>query len=611
MATNWFSLQSSWQQASETLLRFPWVLLSALALTVTGILSLESTVNEDAYFRLMMPFTLGIGLFYALVSYQERYAQTGRYAQFLPLAVLAFLVLFYLVLPQKLTFIQYTRFAVLFIAFHLLISYAPFLWHKEINGFWQYNQELFLRILLSALYSFVLFAGLGIALASIDILLEVKIPPKRYGQLWMLITGLFNTWFFLAGVPEQVEKLENEGMYPRGLKIFTQYVLLPLVSLYMLILYVYTGKILITWNLPKGWVSYLVIAFSVSGILSLLLIHPIRNESGNQWIRIYSRTFYFIMLPVIALLFVAIGRRVADYGITELRYYVLLIASWLTFISVYFLTSKVQNIKIIPFSLSILLLLSCFGPWSAFSVSEGSQYGRLKTILQKNQLLDDGKISQNIAEGKKIEREDLNQLNDILLYLAERDRLVALQKLFKENIKTIVSAGKGHYVQKEEIMEYMGGEVASFVSGDPGSFQKYLYFNSQREQDFIKVRNYEYYVELNVYERNAGESKETRIEDEGQVYRIKADFRNDRLHLFKNNANAPFVEVKFDQLIRNLLKKYKGESADAPASEMTLMEEGNEYKIKLLITSLNVVQKSGKEAKLAGLQAKLLFSVFQ
>jgi hypothetical protein len=122
----------------------------------------------------------------------------------------------------------------------------------------------------------VLFAGLAIALAALDNLFGVSVPPKRYGDLLVLLAGLFGPWFFLAGIPQDLDNLDRIEEYPKGLKVFAQYILLSLVIVYLLILYAYLLKILIQWNWPQGWVSSLILGFSATSILSLILMHPIR-----------------------------------------------------------------------------------------------------------------------------------------------------------------------------------------------------------------------------------------------------------------------------------------------------------------------------------------------
>ena len=50
-----------------------------------------------------------------------------------------------------------------------------------------------------------------------------------------------------------------------------QFILIPLVGLYLLILYVYGLQILFTWELPKGGLTYLILSFSIAGMLAVLL----------------------------------------------------------------------------------------------------------------------------------------------------------------------------------------------------------------------------------------------------------------------------------------------------------------------------------------------------
>ena len=107
----------------------------------------------------------------------------------------------------------------------------------------------------------VLYIGLSLALLAVDKLFNAHINGKVYLRLLIIIAGLFNTWFFLSGVPKNVSDISEKIIYPKGLKVFTQFVLIPLISIYLVILYAYMFKIIFTWNIPKGWVSYLVLCF--------------------------------------------------------------------------------------------------------------------------------------------------------------------------------------------------------------------------------------------------------------------------------------------------------------------------------------------------------------
>ena len=201
----------------------------------------------------------------------------------------------------------YIRYAIYNITIHLLVAFAPFILKKEINGFWQYNKVLFIRFLTSVLYSGFLYVGIVLALVSLNLLFDVKIRDQFYFEFWVIIAGLFNTWFFTAGMPKSLTNLDNNYEYPAGLKIFSQYILLPLLMLYLLILYGYGIKIFAVWDWPKGIVSYLIVCVAILGILNFLLIYPYSKQKENKWIASFSRAYYFILLPLIIMLFIAIN----------------------------------------------------------------------------------------------------------------------------------------------------------------------------------------------------------------------------------------------------------------------------------------------------------------
>ncbi|MBB6237044.1 hypothetical protein HDC90_001661 [Pedobacter sp. AK013] len=314
-----------------------------------------------------------------LISERNQYPQKKKWL--LRLGGLLICVLLYFSLdPANYSADLYRIFLFAF-AFHLLVAFAPFIRQEKVNGFWQFNKALFLRFLTSALYSAVLYAGLAIALVAIDGLFNANIKWQTYMTLFAVISAGFNTTFFLAGVPTDYQLLEEDHSYPKGIKIFAQFVLIPLVTIYLAILLVYEIKIAVLWELPKGLVSSLILGYAVFGILSLLLVYPVKETDGNSWIKLFSRFFYVMMIPLVVLLLLAVWKRVGHYGITESRYVLTALALWLAGITSYFLFSKKQNIKVIPISLCIISLLATYGPQSAFSVSKYSQLNRLKRIM--------------------------------------------------------------------------------------------------------------------------------------------------------------------------------------------------------------------------------------
>ena len=468
------------------------------------------------------------------------------------LGVLA-LVLVYLSLPgtDSTTNISlpYIRYAVFNISIHLMVSFAPFLSHGELNGFWQYNKNLFLRFCQSVLYSGFLFLGLVLALSSLRLLFDVDIKGELIGELFIVVVGVFNTWFFISGVPKNTSVLDGVEDYPKGLKIFTQYVLIPLLVLYLIILFSYAVKILALWDWPRGIVSYMILCVAVLGIFTLLLIYPFGSQKGSVWIKNISRFYYYLLLPLIILLFLAIGMRIEDYGVTINRYIIVMMGFWLTFVCVYFMVGR-KNIKAIPVSLSVIILVCSFGPWSMFSVSENSQVNRLEKILIEGGLMEAGKIkNEAICEvdtagrysfiNKEMNEGVLtdslhNEVMSILDYLDDHHGFNKIDSWQTQNVDSIIQA---IFKKKERWTRVNESEIYMNILGfrhyhiyDKGG-NKNFSFSSEGQHEAQAVGNYSYFISLNIYSNN--------LEEYAKSYQ----FDSKKLELTYTNSNVLSVSV--------------------------------------------------------------------
>ena len=146
------------------------------------------------------------------------------------------------------------------------------------------------------------------------------------------------------------------------LKLFSQYILTPLVFIYLLILLAYLVKIVIGGEWPSGWIGWLVTSVAVAGLLGFLLIHPLRDDPDEPWIRTYSRGLFVGLIPAAIMLLVAFWKRIIPYGLTELRLLGILLGFWLLVIAVWYTVRQRAGIRLIPLTLAILLLVTVYGP---------------------------------------------------------------------------------------------------------------------------------------------------------------------------------------------------------------------------------------------------------
>jgi hypothetical protein len=386
------SIATLWSNTIKVFIRFPLEVLIAITSAIVWYLLVDKKNDSEGTAEMIKFIFIG-NLALTLILSVDLYSEVNKFdltkKWILRLLALSLCIGLFFWLKPSFYDADIYRIALLAVAFHLLVAFAPFIQRGSLEGFWEYNKSLFLRFLASALYAGVLYIGLAAALATINALFNVRIDFPIYMQLFALVVAGFSPIFFLAGVPSVEELNSDEVQYPKGLKLFTQYVLIPLMTIYLAILLVYEVKIIIGWEFPKGMVSLLILGYAVFGILSLLLIYPIRNKEGSGWIKLFSKFFYIMMIPLVILLLLAIWKRVSNYGITESRYILICLAAWLSLIIMYFLISKKQNIKIIPASLCVLALLAVYGPQSAFSISRYSQQSRLKSLMDNKGKDDD------------------------------------------------------------------------------------------------------------------------------------------------------------------------------------------------------------------------------
>ncbi|MDH4351074.1 MAG: DUF4153 domain-containing protein, partial [Gemmatimonadota bacterium] len=419
--------------AARGVARFPLTVLCGLVAAVAAILLEENIGPERTVERLLASAALGISLFTGLRMLGARL----RWRPSLMWAVDALGVLilagFFVGWAGWAEPLRFARMLQLAVVFHLFVAIAPYIVGPEGRGFWEYNRVLAERVVLAAIYAHVLYAGVALAVLALDKLFGVDVAASAYLRLWFLAAFLLSPWVFVAGLPADVAALERDDEYPLGLRAFTRFALLPIVAIYLFILLAYFVKVLVTWQWPSGWIGWLVSVVAAGGIFSLLLVHPLAMRSSDRWVGTYARLFYLALLPAIVMLWLAIWQRVAQYGITENRYFLIGLSVWLAGIAVYQLATRARGIRVIPASLCVMTLLTFAGPWSAYDVSTQSQTGRLAGILQRYDMLTEERIVPAVTE---VAVEDRREIEAILTYLLRTHGLRSVAGWFPDSVRS-------------------------------------------------------------------------------------------------------------------------------------------------------------------------------
>lgn len=350
--------------------------------------------------------------------------------------VILLLGVYYITIPDEVSLKDYYRYGLYVLAVHFVLVVGRYTKSSDsVDHFWKYSTTLLLQIIMSTIYTGILFIGTVIGIYSVQELFGLSENSKLYVYCFVFFATFLHTVFFVNGVEQRAERQED-GL-ENLLKLLTQYALLPLVILYMLILYAYGIKILVQWELPEGGVGYLVISLAGAGMLSYLLTYPSHQDSHNKFIHFFARYFFGLFLPLNALLLIGTLRRINDYGITENRYLLLVISLWLWAISLYFCFAKRKDIRLIPLSLLVLCVVITVGPWGMFAVSTKSQMNRLVESLRTHQLLSESNQFKPSSESVSFSESDYQEAASIVGYLAEKRELDKLESVFGKKVDSL------------------------------------------------------------------------------------------------------------------------------------------------------------------------------
>ncbi len=294
---------------------------------------------------------------------------------------------------------------------HLLVALVPFVFRKDRpQAFWFTNQALFLGFAQSAVFSFILYAGIAGILGALVALFDVSLDEKVFLTVLAWVAIPVQTFIFLANAPDPYQSEESWPEPPRVLWNLLRFIVWPLMAIYAAILLAYGVKIILEGTLPRGVVTGLVGAFGSVGYLVVSL------SRAYQPARSWSTWFQRILAVLLILLWVALGQRIADYGFTELRVLGFYLGLFLTVVTVYFLVRPNAGIRVVPAVLALLALSITVGPFKASSWAFRSQYARFERIAAANGFVKDGKI---LAVPTGADTTAVNEFLETAVYLAQ------------------------------------------------------------------------------------------------------------------------------------------------------------------------------------------------
>ncbi len=273
-----------------------------------------------------------------------------------------------------------------YVALILGILFLPFYGESSDIKSWNFTRTLLIALVLSFIIGFVMSSGAGILLYGVQSLFGIKIDEEFFEVLLILLYQLLPMLLFLSRIPEGERKHDESILTSRFLTGTVRYLFIPLVACYMLVLYGYLAKIILTWELPNGTISWLVTIMMFGIIIIEFLLYPtMRSDDTKGFERWVVRWMPLLALPLVILMTVGIVRRFDDYGITVNRLYILTLNLWYYVVCIGLFVLQARRIHWIPLSFGALLLLTSAQPMNYCEIVKRHMRQKVENLFAQYQ----------------------------------------------------------------------------------------------------------------------------------------------------------------------------------------------------------------------------------
>lgn len=489
------------------------------------------------------------------------------------------------------------------IIFFLLFLLVPIIGKKDEEE--KYFQSVVVDKTVTILYSMVLFLGLTAVFLTVDGLSLIKLKEQIYIEIWLFVVFVFAMIFFASKLKKVDENLEEYEIH-KIFRFLIYFIVIPLITIYTGILYIYFGKMLITKSWPQGLVSHLILWYTIFSLFIMIMVTPMTKKDLAA--KAFKKYFPFVSVPLLILSIVSISKRISQYGVTELRYFIVLLAIWLIFCMVSSIFKA--RLSVILISLIAVVYISVFSPINNRRITIMSQNKRLERILIKHGLLKDGKLVKNsgLNENQKYE------ITDVLNYiLGIRDK--------KDGVRNLYPFGK------EDGKPYKKIEEFEKEIGIDDSWYKYKYSASEYFTVFVinenmlnnqnnnieEVKGYEYIISgLDGYN-----FQENSVKEYYGKYPVKISKNNISVY---NENKEELIKIEISEILKGILNKPeiqqrinkpKEEIKDSvvPENILEFIGENEKVKYRIKMKQISVRGEENKKAEITNYYYNFYYSV--
>ena len=333
----------------------------------------------------------------------------------------------------------------LIVAIIITTATLAFRHSKDDREFWRLIMGAIIAAVVAGIGAGIFFGGLQLLLIGVETLFGISFYSEITLDIIIVCSMFICPVVWLQMLPSLTPNDERTIKMPRFLGGLLHFLFMPLVGAYLITLYVYLFKIVFTWELPEGMVSYLVTALMAGTIAILFCLYPTRFEEGHRFDKLVARWLPILTLPLLILMTVGIVKRFSDYGVTMPRLYVLTFNLWCYGVCLWLVKCKGSRVIWIPVSFATILLLTSVGPQNYSNLAKVWIKHDIRTALKGKKLPLNERDYDQLFKSKT---PDTQRVLDQLTYLSDNYQ--------EEDVADIMDStvyGRKYYADDEDTVQ--------------------------------------------------------------------------------------------------------------------------------------------------------------
>ena len=293
------------------------------------------------------------------------------------------------------------------------------------------------------------------------------------------------------------------------------------------------------------------------GVFTYLLNYLNPRFSDRTFVSQFIRYFWLVLIVPAILLMISLFRRISDYGVTEERYALALIASWLVLVILLYGILRWRALKWLPISLSVVVAFGLLsGPLSIFGATLSSQEQRLHEMMTQAGLLGEGapdvdhKHTEILDQLRYLDdRSDLSFINDwIEVPIVFKDESIKLDTSNAQLVAQLFDLKEGYYNSKDR--QYFSIRSEGDYSDSIEDY-RYLISFDVHFNDISQPNPYAYINDRQLYVNYDNANYQISLHDSIEIWQ-QDDHRSDQLYqlpvsLGENSGDMYFKSIEGEQ----------------------------------------------------------------